>query len=171
MCVFCWVAFFNFKRGNWSRLMPSKNSVLVPRMPILGKRMPLHSHVFKNGCPRMPPDDQNGCPERKKLVKHKTPDQERGHPFARYPSEDVGPRRTTPTDYFHRPWYRPLQLPGQGGQSLQRRSESRWLQAVFGATTLRSSRPTCLICSFTRQRSLGSGGSCPSSGQCVRHGR
>ena len=79
-CVFRWAAFFNFKRGNWSRLMPSQNSVLEKRMPIFGKRMPLHSHVFENGCPRMPSNGQNGCPELKKLVKNKSPAPKPGHP-------------------------------------------------------------------------------------------
>ena len=82
MCVFRWAAFFNFKRGNWSRLMPSQNSVLEKRMPIFGKRMPLHSHVFENGCPRMPSNGQNGCPELKQLVKNKSPAPKPGHPFS-----------------------------------------------------------------------------------------
>ena len=53
---------FNFKRGNCMRLMPSNNGALEKRMPILLKRIPFHSHVLGNGCPRMALESKNGCP-------------------------------------------------------------------------------------------------------------
>ena len=65
------------------RLMPSKNGVLVQRMPFFQKRMPLNSHVFGSGCPRMPSKNKNGCPrgqfDRKKWVVRCQGRMPRGH--------------------------------------------------------------------------------------------
>ena len=51
-------------------------------MPIFGKRMPLHSHVFENGCPLMPSNGKNGCPRLKNLVNNRSPAPMPGHPFS-----------------------------------------------------------------------------------------
>ena len=44
--------------------------------------MPLHSHVFENGCPRMPPNEQNGCPRHILRVKNRSLCVEMGHPLS-----------------------------------------------------------------------------------------